>query len=536
MTVVIPPLFPRSFLVDRSLGVRVSVPLPLSLTLPVQVSPVNSASTEISSQRTSSHSATVQGQGLAQELASGQGLAPPTESTVALWSCFEVAMARCQPLSPDAIDDNTPVRTHTDKHNKTQPHAQEGEEVDTIHSRSHLVPHSRENSDGKIRQLAVDDCIDGRSGDGSSDHRSHDDMSTACFLSEMLPLLRDADKEKENKENENTSLHGGKQTPVLETKNSAALSSSSTSIPVVLSEGNLPTPPFDEAVSATTLSSLPPTPPVWMATSTPTSPSAKTYSNSTGARIATAIPSPATLVARALASSTSSRRNRNRNRTRTPLAPAAMAENYNKEDIVGGDDDVSTDVMMRMQSSSLPLQQQEEGKRKKEATEKLRHGNDDISARDQPQRPSGSDGSLRRGDDSDNNNINQSTPLDSQCSRKELSGDVEGSMNHLSSFSSSSSSTTAVAAATDNVLDEWQPNIDDCTPGQGRTLFLRTRDGRLITISTTRPVPRRVADVRALVDSFFKTPGGDDSGNLPGNMTRSTATGDDAGTHPTNEK
>ena len=449
-------------------------------------------------------------------------------------------MARCQPLSPDAIDDNTPVRTHADRHNRTQSHAQEGEEVDTIHSRSHLVPHSRKNSDDNIRQLAVDDRTDGRSGDGSSHHRSHDDMSTACFLSEMLPLLRDADKEKENtekenKEKENTSLHGAKQTPVLETKNSAPLSSSSPSVTVVLSEGNLPTPPFDEAVSATTLSSLPPTP-VWMATSTPTSPSAKTYSNSTGARIATAIPSPATLAARALASSTSSRRNRNRNRTRTPLAPAAMVENYNEEDIVGGDD-VSTDVMMRMQSSSLPLQQQEEEKRKKEAKENLRHGNDDNSARGQAPRPSGSDGSLRRGDDSDNNNINQSTPLDSQCSRKELSGDVEGSMNHLSSFSSSSSSsTTAVAAATDNVLDEWQPNIDDCTPGQGRTLFLRTRDGRLITISTTRPVPRRVADVRALVDSFFKTPGGGNSGNLPGNMTRSTETSGDTGTHPTNEK
>jgi hypothetical protein len=71
--------------------------------------------------------------------------------------------------------------------------------------------------------------------------------------------------------------------------------------------------------------------------------------------------------------------------------------------------------------------------------------------------------------------------------------------------------------------------MNDFNSGQGRTLFLRTRDGRLITISTTRPVPRRVADVRALVDTYFKTPGNGGS--------NSVEKGNDAGgTHPTNEK
>jgi len=38
----------------------------------------------------------------------------------------------------------------------------------------------------------------------------------------------------------------------------------------------------------------------------------------------------------------------------------------------------------------------------------------------------------------------------------------------------------------------------------GRTVLLRTRSGALITISTTRPVPRRVTDVRALVGRLFR--------------------------------
>ena len=496
---------------------RVSVPLPLSLTLPVQESPLSSASTESTLQKTSSQQTTsqgvgaAQGQGLVQGPAPGQGLSQPIESTVALWSCFEVAMARCQPLSPDSIDDNTPVRRHPASPT-TQPELHAQKEVvveeESINPRTHPGTSVRRSGDDRVPQLAADGNTDSSSsgGDGGSHPGGSisDNLSAACFLSEMLPLLRDADKEKEKaKEKENEPPHGrGSGQAVadsLPTTSSTTTTTTTTqaSVPLTVTERDLSLAPLlcndDDVLSAPALSSLTP---VWMGSSTPTSPPpAKAYSSSTGAALAPANPSPATLAARALASSTSTTQ-RSRTRRRTPMASAEMAPTHKEDAGVDGDAGADANISRMQPQSQAHLRQQEDDQQQDQRQD---NGDNNNRVRDQClDGPAGRKG----GEGSDSVDQRKSAPP--QSSGRETSGDDEQSMN----LSSSSNN---------NVLDEWQPDIGDSS--QGRTLFLRTRDGRLITISTTRPVPRRVADVRALVDSFFKSPGGRGNGSVPGSTT-----------------